>query len=384
MTCCGSTAEIATDGSAMAYAPLNDLKRALPKIKEILGTNDIEILQEYRFTYMVNPKLRDRAIARFNVDIEPLINRSLHSLWDNTTGFILYETRSEPTIKYIICNYFYATGYRFQCVIVPKGQVFGYWRHVNRSNKANSEKQPPLLEDGLLDEIINNTIDFLCNKKKIEAYGVKIKRGILLQGLPGNGKTMLCRWIKKLCSDHGVDCNTVTGQEILAAFSEGQPLDNLFCSSPVIFFDDIDISFLNRSQRGDIACAILSAMDGINQSSHNIRIFTTNESVKDLDPAFVRPGRIDRSFTIKPPNEELRRRFILERWPQEIKDYLTEEESRINKLVKQEMSFADMDCVKSLLVTNKLFSEDEKWNLTKALTDFYNGRILEQKKGFGF
>ena len=61
---------------------------------------------------------------------------------------------------------------------------------------------------------------------------------------------------------------------------------------------------------GKMACSLLTAMDGMSEGGHLVRIFTTNESVEELDPAFTRPGRIDRCITLDKPDQDLRRQLI--------------------------------------------------------------------------
>ena len=61
--------------------------------------------------------------------------------------------------------------------------------------------QPPVLTAEQSDLLWKNTIDYLdpVNLRRIKEYGGRAKRGVLLTGEPGNGKTMACRWIWEEC-----------------------------------------------------------------------------------------------------------------------------------------------------------------------------------------
>lgn len=276
-------------------------------------------------------------------------------------------------------------------LVIPKKSIFKYVRYTRRVSNLISKEKPPILNEGLLDNIVNNTVGFLLKKNDIAKYGVKVRRGVVLSGSPGNGKTMLCRWIQKLCKDYNIDQGTVTGGEIERAFAEGHNLDYLFTRHTVTFFDDIDINYLHRKTGdGRISCAILAAMDGVNQTNHLIRIFTTNEELADMDDAFKRPGRIDRCYTFLPPCENLRRRLVTERWSPEILDYLNttvkHKKTLVDVLVERtdRFSFAEMEAIKSLMVTNLLMGTKE-WDLEKAFEEFEEGKdTFGSKKGVGF
>ena len=380
------------------FGALNELCRDMVRIKEVLETNDLRILRSWKINndYMLNPLTCDRAVIKFGLGDLPFIqvNRlhaakeSFHTIGD---GYVLYETR-DKSIRYITAHIPYGANYEAKFHIIPSKSIFKYIRYTQRMNKLCSEEYPPVLEGRLLQDIINNTVGFLLKRKGIEFYGVKIRRGILLTGEAGNGKTMACRWIQKLCTDSTIEWGTVGASEIDHAYQKSS-MDEIFNRHPVTFFDDIDIEYLNRKEgSGKVACSILSAMDGFIQDTHTIRIFTTNESIVDLDPAFVRPGRIDRTFAFKPPTEDLRRQLVTERWPKEIRDYLAnfpsdvEDKSLFDILIERtdQFSFAELEAIRSIMVTNKLVV-GIGWDLDQAFQDYFRGREgLNSKQGLGF
>lgn len=376
------------------FGPYNELKKNLAIIAKELNVpvDDLRLIKECAIStdYMLERRLQDKIIKKIGMEGMPFISfHKAHSCTlDVGDGILILEARNNSDLQYAFFKTTYAGGYTYSVFIVPKEKVYRLQRHAAHMSEFLSEKHPPLLREGLLKDIVNNTVGFFAKKKELEEYSVKIRRGIVLSGEPGNGKTMVCRWIKKLCKRRGLAWGVISGGEIERYFSSGENLEKLFAQYPVTFYDDIDINYLNRKTGdGKIACAILSAMDGVFQANHIIRIFTTNEDLKDIDPAFIRPGRIDRCFVLEKPTHVLRQILVSERWPIEIVKYLTDT-NQLEELLKisEGFSFAEMDAIKSLLVTNKIMGTGQ-WNLDRAFEEFYDGRETfsqKHKKNLGF
>src|SRR5207249_10201136 len=88
---------------------------------------------------------------------------------------------------------------------------------------------PPVLPREQLDQLWKNTIGYLegTNLERIKAYGGRAKRGVLLTGAPGNGKTMACRWIWEACRQRRWEYRLVTPDNYRAARAHGR-LEDLF------------------------------------------------------------------------------------------------------------------------------------------------------------
>lgn len=147
--------------------------------------------------------------------------------------------------------------------------------------------------------------------------GARIPRGILLQGPPGNGKTLLARafagetgvnFIAVNACDFGSQFVGVGSNKIKKVFETAR--ENAPC---VIFIDEIDSVGAKRSAQQDAAgkemntmlTALLNQMDGFEQSD-NIMVLAATNRVDDLDDALVRPGRFDRQFVINNPDKAAR------------------------------------------------------------------------------
>ena len=70
----------------------------------------------------------------------------------------------------------------------------------------------------------------------------------------------------------------------------------------------------------------MGELDGLRVREGVVFVFTTNAALSDLDPTFLRPGRIDVVAPFTCPDAELRRRFVLERWQADVRDALDVEQ----------------------------------------------------------
>lgn len=364
---------------------ISEIKRQLPRIAKILKTTVDQLkISDYSLfpsAYMKSP-FRDPVIETTGIiDGLPIIQKRRLQMGGQGIGIGIFIHKSylNPEINYAIYT-FRGPMWDESYMICKKGDLYRLKRNALSLNRKSSDvNQAPILPDGLLEEIIQNTVGFLRNSKEIEKFGIKIKRGIILDGPPGNGKSMVCRYIQKLCAQHGISWGVVTSSDIDEAYNE-KTLSDLFNAFTVSFFDDIDISYMDRSKgNGKMACSLLTAMDGMSDSDHLVRIFTTNERVDSLDKAFIRPGRIDKCITIEKPNEKLREKLI-QSWPKEIVNNIN-----VQDLIERSnnFSFAELESIRTFLVTNKVVG-NSGWNLDKAFNEFHDRQAGKKHVKFGF
>ena len=360
----------------VANPVLQQASKLLDCSKDKLKIFDVPVL-----SHLFDKKRADRPIAAIGFPGLPLVtNCGLHTYTNYRYGITLFETRTDPSIPYVIANFQDDKGYHKDFLVAKDGDIFRLYRYFKRCEQNKNIKNAPVLEPGLMEELLKQTIHFLIASDEIEKYGVRVRRGVLLHGSPGNGKTMACQWIRKLCDDHNIKWRRITAGQILHAFGKSE-LDELVTDADIVFFDDIDMSFLCRrnSESATISCALLAALDGINTTSHVIRIFTTNEIVETIDEAFLRPGRIDRVFLFNKPTHEMRQQLI-EQWPKEITESVG-----IDNIVRETtgFSFAETEAIRSLLVTRFLF-DGNVWDLDRTMKDYkaYTGTKEVRSPGF--
>jgi len=162
-------------------------------------------------------------------------------------------------------------------------------------------------------EIKANTIEFLKRSEQWCRYGIPLKRGILLAGEPGTGKTVIC---KALMSEaEGITCITTNGY----ALDADDYITELYelaedLSPSIVFIEDIDLIGQNRLefgyQSGSALVSLLAVLDGVEQHKEIVTVATTN-CLETLDRALSqRPSRFDRVIKLSRPSIEQRRELI--------------------------------------------------------------------------
>ncbi|KAM6490730.1 P-loop containing nucleoside triphosphate hydrolase protein [Amanita muscaria] len=176
--------------------------------------------------------------------------------------------------------------------------------------------------DGVKSEL-RETVQYPVNHpEKFLKYGMSPSKGVLFYGPPGTGKTLLAKAIANECMANFV---SIKGPELLTMwFGESEAkVRDIFnkarAAAPcVLFFDELDsIAKARGSAIGDAGGAgdrvlnqILTEMDGINTKKDVFVIGATNRP-DQIDPALLRPGRLDQLIYISLP-DELSRVSILE------------------------------------------------------------------------
>jgi cell division protease FtsH len=247
--------------------------------------------------------------------------------------------------------------------------------------------EPPVLPPAQLDQLWKNTIGYLegTNLARIKSYGGRVKRGVLLTGAPGNGKTMACRWIWEECRRRRWEYRLVTPDNYLDA-RKNDAVEELFGVERrgIVFFDDMDLALRDREtvKETDDQAVFLSAMDGISVVEGVVFIFTTNCALNLIDRAFKRPGRLDVMLHFQAPDLALRRR-LMRNWHPEIQVNIDIDDATATT---DGRSFAEIEELKNLLVLH--FMESAAWDWEWALNQFSeNRRELEGQPqrhvGFG-
>lgn len=133
------------------------------------------------------------------------------------------------------------------------------------------------------------------------ANGIRVKRGVLLGGTYGTGKTMAATVASRLAVDHGLTFVYIArADELPYAIEFAKQYQN---PAAVIFGEDIDRE-LAGDKRTVAMDDILNTIDGIDsKNSHIIVVLTTND-MKSLNPAMLRPGRLDAVIDVTPPDAQ--------------------------------------------------------------------------------
>lgn len=138
------------------------------------------------------------------------------------------------------------------------------------------------------------------------ANGIAVKRGVLLGGTYGTGKTMAAHVASKLAVDAGVTYVYIPRADELAdAIEFGKQYQSPAC---VIFCEDIDrVTAGERSVKMD---DILNILDGIDTKGANILVVLTTNDLNSINPAMLRPGRLDAVIDVTPPDAKAAERLL--------------------------------------------------------------------------
>lgn len=157
-------------------------------------------------------------------------------------------------------------------------------------------------------ELVVNTTLFnpVLHSEACRLNGIPLKRGALLEGEYGTGKTMTAYSLAAACVKHGwtfIYVGDVRDLDQAIAFAAHyEPC--------VIFAEDVDQVAKFVGRRSDEMNRVLNTLDGIDSKDHELMVILTTNFKEDIDPAFYRPGRIDSVVSITPPDADATVRLV--------------------------------------------------------------------------
>ncbi|CAL4165816.1 unnamed protein product [Meganyctiphanes norvegica] len=173
------------------------------------------------------------------------------------------------------------------------------WREFGHPRKPRP-LQSVVLDNGVSDRIVSDVREFIDNPEWYTSRGIPYRRGYLLHGPPGCGKTS---FITALAG------TLKLGICVLNISERGltdDRLSHLMASVPedtIILLEDVDAAFVSREETQEVNQAyvglnrltfsgLLNCLDGVVSAEARIVFMTTNYPER-LDPALIRPGRVD-------------------------------------------------------------------------------------------
>ncbi len=162
-------------------------------------------------------------------------------------------------------------------------------------------------------EVLTEIVDFLHNPAKYQEIGASMPKGALLVGPPGTGKTLLA---KAVAGEANVPFFSISGSEFVEMFvgMGAAKVRDLFKQANekapcIVFIDEIDTIGKKRDnggmggndEREQTLNQLLTEMDGFDGSKGVVILAATNRP-DSLDPALLRPGRVDRRVPVELPD----------------------------------------------------------------------------------
>jgi len=205
-----------------------------------------------------------------------------------------------------------------------------------------------ILDADTKQDIKSNTLDFLRRAKALSEMGVPSRRGVLLSGPPGTGKTVICKALMN--EAEGISCISVSAYNLNDRYYINQLYEFAEDIKPsIVFIEDIDLIAKSRTEyhgeEGPPLNSLLEVLDGLQEQSDIVTVATTN-NLDALDEAIVkRPSRFDRVITIPRPATGLRRELVdilsrKVRLNERIRSYITRRTERFTPAQVQEVVFS--------------------------------------------
>jgi len=196
---------------------------------------------------------------------------------------------------------------------VPAGIYEMKW---NREVQKHTLKKQPFKTDELYQlpsyeimDILKDIKNFWERKDKYKEYNFIHKRGILMYGEPGCGKSGIIQLIAKdLIEQDGIILNIKDAEDVECFIDFITTFRKIEKTRPlIVLLEDIDSI---AGENNHSTSKLLNILDGVKQIEGVVYIATTNYPEKLQDRITNRPSRFDRRYKVELPNEEIRRAYI--------------------------------------------------------------------------
>jgi len=185
----------------------------------------------------------------------------------------------------------------------------GGWSHLHTTHPRSPASV--ILSTGLMERVLADLDKFMAHetRKRYKALDLPYRRGWLFTGPPGNGKSSLVAVVAaRLCVPiHIVSLREAKLQDADLAREMNRPRGTTH--RPAVFLlEDIDRTTATTNT-GLTLSGLFNVLDGHAAPENALIIMTTNHPEK-LDPALIRPGRVDATFEFTPPTRDMVERYF--------------------------------------------------------------------------
>ncbi len=272
---------------------IEHLKRELEKFKKpplIIGTV-IDIIDDEHITVQINT-------GRFYVNVVEDLKGKL-----KPEDTVLLDQRSLTAVKKLGKDKPFDVS---SFVVIEKPKVT--WKDIGGLSEQIQE--------------IREVIEYpLTHPEKFKKLGIEPPKGILLHGPPGTGKTLLAKAVAHHSKATFIE--VVASELVQKYIGEGSKfVKSIFelareKAPSIVFIDEVDAIAAKRIELGTSGerevqrtfMQLLAEIDGFNPLG-NVKVIAATNRLDILDPAIIRPGRLDRILHIGKPNKEGRKEIF--------------------------------------------------------------------------
>jgi hypothetical protein len=218
-----------------------------------------------------------------------------------TTAIIMCNSeKAREEVMLFLRNNLSAIGKRK--VVLYIGRSWGSF--TGNSDLPERDISTVILKENQLENVINELTAFIDSEAKYNSLGVPYHHGILLSGPPGTGKSSTA---KTVASHLGLDTYYIP----LSSIKDNETFNELISEikpRSVLLLEDIDTikAAKDRTKKGGDGVtmdALLNVLDGV-LSPHGVITIATTNHIEKLDPAVIRPGRVDTVYHVDHLNNE--------------------------------------------------------------------------------
>ena len=292
------------------------------------STKDFENINNYHFT-KINPFLAKNIVdlsVNNNIKTTFLEQPIQYNIFNtfNSIGNIAFSILGIILLRNLLSMVFNSKSSNFTNFSPPSFPSFGF-TNLNKDKIVLEKLNISLSSWAGSQEVFEECteiVSFLKNSSMYKEAGAELPKGILLEGLPGTGKTLLAKAIASECEANFISISASEFIELyigMGALRVRKLFETARNNKPcIIFIDEIDTigkqrgsgpSLGSNDEREQTLNQLLTEMDGFKENDGIIIIGATNlKSV--LDKALLRPGRFDRIINIPLPDKLSRQKIL--------------------------------------------------------------------------
>jgi hypothetical protein len=213
-------------------------------------------------------------------------------------------TGTERDLQWLVDRAQYAAEASEDDVVkVYQSTWWGTWNGGNRMSKFHTIQKRKFntvfLDEGQLELIQEDIIKFFNRKNQYKQHGIPYHRNYLLSGPPGTGKTSL---IHAVASEFKLGMSVINFHRYFDKTSLTQCMASL-PKDVIIVVEDVDALYdASRSsdpdRNGLTFSDFINAIDGFTAKNEGTLLFMTTNHPENIDPALLRPGRVDLSMEL--------------------------------------------------------------------------------------